>query len=77
MENLGIFYDHLVYLTSIGNIVWPFGIFCGHLECFSSFWYFEKEKLATLLPFPQALWPAEDKRARKVSGNFWPLPYKH
>jgi hypothetical protein len=26
MENLGIFYDHLVYFTAIGNILWPFGI---------------------------------------------------
>jgi hypothetical protein len=27
MENLGIFYDHLVYFTAIGNILGPFGIF--------------------------------------------------
>jgi hypothetical protein len=26
MENLGIFDDHLVYFTAIGNILWPFGI---------------------------------------------------
>jgi hypothetical protein len=31
MENLGIFYDHLVYFTATGNILWPFGIFYGHL----------------------------------------------
>jgi hypothetical protein len=31
MENLGLFYDRLVYFTAIGNILWPFGIFCGHL----------------------------------------------
>jgi hypothetical protein len=24
-ENLDIFYDHLVYFTAIGNILWPFG----------------------------------------------------
>jgi hypothetical protein len=29
MENLGIFYDHLIYFTAIGNILRPFGIFCG------------------------------------------------
>jgi hypothetical protein len=27
MENIGIFYYHLVYFTAIGNILWPFGIF--------------------------------------------------
>jgi hypothetical protein len=31
MENLGIFYDYLVYFTAIGNLLCPFGIFCGHL----------------------------------------------
>jgi hypothetical protein len=34
MENLGIFYDHLVYFTAIGNMLWPFGVFCGHLVYF-------------------------------------------
>jgi hypothetical protein len=47
MENLGTFYDHLSYFTTIGN---PFGIFCGHLVNFSPFWYFvpTKKNLATL-----------------------------
>jgi hypothetical protein len=35
MENLGIFYDHLVYFTAIENISGPFGIFCGNLVYFS------------------------------------------
>jgi hypothetical protein len=26
MENVGLFYDHLVYFTAIGNILWPFGM---------------------------------------------------
>jgi hypothetical protein len=39
-ENLGIFYDHLVYFAAIGTILWPFGIFCGTLVYFSPFWYF-------------------------------------
>jgi hypothetical protein len=39
-ENLGIFYDHFVYFTAIGKILWPFGIFCGHWVYFSPFWYF-------------------------------------
>jgi hypothetical protein len=38
MENLGMFYDHhLVYFTAIGNILWPVGIFCGHLVHFPHF----------------------------------------
>jgi hypothetical protein len=28
-EILVYFYDHLVYFTAIGNIFWPFGIYCG------------------------------------------------
>jgi hypothetical protein len=27
MGNHGIFYDHLVYFTAIGNILWSFGLF--------------------------------------------------
>jgi hypothetical protein len=45
MENLGIFYEHLVYFTAIGNILWPFGIFPGYLVCFSPFWYFGPRKI--------------------------------
>jgi hypothetical protein len=30
MENLNICYDHLVYFTAIGNILWQFCIFCGN-----------------------------------------------
>jgi hypothetical protein len=45
MENLGIFFDHLVYFTAIGNILWPFGIFCGNLVYFSPFWYFGPRKI--------------------------------
>jgi hypothetical protein len=40
MQNVGIFYDHLVYSTPIVNSLWPFGIFCGHLVHFPPFWYF-------------------------------------
>jgi hypothetical protein len=32
------------YFTAIGNILWPFGIFCGHLVYFFPFWYFHHEK---------------------------------
>jgi hypothetical protein len=50
MENVCIFYDHLVYFTAIGNILWPFGIFCGNLVYFPPFWYFGPKNLATLAP---------------------------
>jgi hypothetical protein len=43
MENLGIFFDHLVFFTAIGNILWPFGIFFPVLV----FW--TKKNLATLV----------------------------
>jgi hypothetical protein len=33
-KSIGIFYDHLIYLTAIENILWSFGIF------FPPFWYF-------------------------------------
>jgi hypothetical protein len=44
IENLGIFYEHVVYFTAIGNILWPFGIFCGHLVYFSRFGMLCQEK---------------------------------
>jgi hypothetical protein len=52
MENVDVFYGHLVYFTAIGYILWPFGIFCVHLvflmvvcTCtFSRFGMFSQEK---------------------------------
>jgi hypothetical protein len=44
MENIGIFYDHFVYFTAIGNILWPFHIFCGHLVYFPRFGILYQEK---------------------------------
>jgi hypothetical protein len=44
LENLGLFYDRLVCLTAIGNILWPFGIFCGHLVIYPHFGIFYQEK---------------------------------
>jgi hypothetical protein len=55
MGNLGTFYNHLVYVKAIGNIFWPFGIFCGNLVYFVGIWYIfprfvcAKKNLATLL----------------------------
>jgi hypothetical protein len=37
MEKVGKFYDHLEYFTAICYNLWPFGIVCGHLVCFSQF----------------------------------------
>jgi hypothetical protein len=39
MEDVGIFFGHLVYFTAIWYIVWPFGILCGHLVNFTVIWY--------------------------------------
>jgi hypothetical protein len=44
-ENLGIFYEHLVYFMAIGNILWPFGIFCGYSVYFPPFWYLAPRKI--------------------------------
>jgi hypothetical protein len=40
----------LVYFTPIGNILWPFGIFCDKLVYFSTFWYFWTQKNLATLP---------------------------
>jgi hypothetical protein len=58
MENVGMFYDHLVYLfyaqlvyfMDIWYILWSFGIFCGRLVYFSRFGLLYQKNLATLLP---------------------------
>jgi hypothetical protein len=39
MENIGIFYGHLVYFTAIWYILWIFGIFCSHLIYSEGIWY--------------------------------------
>jgi hypothetical protein len=48
-EDLGIFYDHLVYFTAIGNILRPFGIFCGILVFFPVLVFWTKKNLTTLI----------------------------
>jgi hypothetical protein len=37
LEDVGIFYGHLIYFTAIGYILRPFGIFNGHLVFFPRF----------------------------------------
>jgi hypothetical protein len=44
LEGLGLeqsfyFNGHLVYLTAIGNILWPFGLFDGHWKYFVAICY--------------------------------------
>jgi hypothetical protein len=44
MEDVDIFYGHLVSFTAIGYILWTFGIFCGNLVYFSRFGMLYHEK---------------------------------
>jgi hypothetical protein len=39
MEDVGVFYGHLVYYAAIWYILWQFGIFCGHLVYCMVIWY--------------------------------------
>jgi hypothetical protein len=49
MEDVGIFYDHLVYLKVIWYFLWPFGIFVWSFGMFSAVLVCRNEKnLATL-----------------------------
>jgi hypothetical protein len=50
MEDVGIFYGHLVYFTAIWNILWTFGVIVGNLEYFPPFWYDAPRKI--WLPSP-------------------------
>jgi hypothetical protein len=38
MEDVGMFYGHLVYFVVIWSILWSFGIFYDHLEYIFPFW---------------------------------------
>jgi hypothetical protein len=50
MENLGIFYDHLVDFAVIGRNLWPFGIFCGNLVYFPRFGILDQVKSGNPVP---------------------------
>jgi hypothetical protein len=54
MENVGIFFAHLEYLTAIWYILWSFGIHSPVLVCFS------KKNLATLV----SLLPKSDEEIK-------------
>jgi hypothetical protein len=48
MEDVGIFYGHLVHFVVFCYILWTFGMVRGSLVYFFPFWYFcTKKNLAT------------------------------
>jgi hypothetical protein len=47
LENVCILYDHMEYFTAM---LWPFGLFYGHLLYFSSFGMFYQEKSGNPVP---------------------------
>jgi hypothetical protein len=46
MEDVGIFYVHLVYFTFICHFLWIFGMFPGYLVYFSGLVCYSKKNLA-------------------------------
>jgi hypothetical protein len=45
MEDVGIFYGHLVYFTDIRYILWPLVTFSGSLVYLFPFWYVVARKI--------------------------------
>jgi hypothetical protein len=39
MEDVGIFYNHLVYFMAVWYILWQFCLFYGYFVYFPPFWY--------------------------------------
>jgi hypothetical protein len=66
MENLDIFYDHLVYFTAIGNILVPFGYILWSFGIFFPVLAFcTKKNLATLLP-TEKMYSLADALLKKI-----------
>jgi hypothetical protein len=62
MEDVGIFYGHLVQFTAFCYILWTFGIVRGNLVYISQFWYScTKKNLATLM---RTITPPPSRRNR-------------
>jgi hypothetical protein len=65
MDDVGIFYGHLVYFTAIWHAFWTFGIFCGNffpvLVCCT------KKNLATMFQMKPDQWIVAPRRRRKNS----------
>jgi hypothetical protein len=56
MEDVGLFYGHLVCFTAMWYILWPFGIFYGYLVYFSRLGILYQEKSGNpALSVPSAL----------------------
>jgi hypothetical protein len=45
MEDVGIYYGHLVHFAVFCYILWTFGIVCGNLVYIFPFWYFVPRKI--------------------------------
>jgi hypothetical protein len=45
LEDVGLFYGHLVHFTVFCLILWTFGIVRGNLAYFFPFWNFEPRKI--------------------------------
>jgi hypothetical protein len=75
MKNPGIFYDHLVYFTAIGNILWPFGIFFPNLV------FCTLKNLATqfrpIWQGCQIFWYNILKRGKNIPNDYTKLPNAH
>jgi hypothetical protein len=50
MEDVGIFYGHLVHFTVLCYILWVFGIVCGNLVYFPHFGILYQEKSGSPVP---------------------------
>jgi hypothetical protein len=81
MEDVGIFYGHLVHFTVFYYILLTFGIVRGNLVYFPPFWYSVLRKIwQPCLDFPNPLFPCgtrtRAKRSSKVKLSF-PRPWNN
>jgi hypothetical protein len=54
MEDIGIFYGHLVCFVDIWSILWAFGLFYGHLVYLHLVYFIDIWSI--LQPFGKLLW---------------------
>jgi hypothetical protein len=67
MEDVGVFYDHLVYLTAIRYILWTFGLSYSHLMYFMTILvYF----VAIRYIFPRFGILCQEKSGNPAPGSF-------
>jgi hypothetical protein len=75
MEVVGLFYGHLVYLTAIWYMLWPFGTLYGYLVYFTLFWYVAPNKSGN--PVPPYTLTGFDLATPKLQSPRWqvvPIP---